>query len=79
MPINYFVYPYVDVDGKPLEGVTQTFTFRDLAPFRCSVSGRRYAELPALSRVGPVPLVRWRRTGRAGVQAGIAIRDGRLE
>ena len=30
VPINYFVYPYVEVDGKPLEGVTQTFAFRDL-------------------------------------------------
>ena len=29
-PANYFVYPYAEVDGKPLEGVTQTFAFRDL-------------------------------------------------
>ncbi len=29
-PINYIVYPYVEVDGKPLQGVTQTFTFSDL-------------------------------------------------
>jgi len=29
-PLNYLVYPYVEVDGKPLDGVTQTFTFRDL-------------------------------------------------
>ena len=29
-PINYLVYPYVEVDGKPLEGVTQRFTFSDL-------------------------------------------------
>ena len=29
-PVNYLVYPYVQVDGKPLDGVTQTFTFRDL-------------------------------------------------
>ena len=29
-PVNYLVYPYVEVDGKPLQGVTQTFTFRDL-------------------------------------------------
>ena len=30
-PVNYLVYPYVEVDGKPLQGVTQSFTFRDLA------------------------------------------------
>jgi transglutaminase-like putative cysteine protease len=29
-PVNYLVYPYVEVDGKPLQGVTQTITFRDL-------------------------------------------------
>ena len=29
-PVNYLVYPYVEVDGKPLPGVTQRFTFRDL-------------------------------------------------
>ncbi len=29
-PVNYLVYPYVEVDGKPLAGVTQKFTFRDL-------------------------------------------------
>ena len=29
-PINYFVYPYVEVDGTPLDRVTQTFTYRDL-------------------------------------------------
>jgi len=29
-PVNYLVYPYVEVDGKPLDGVTQTFSFRDL-------------------------------------------------
>jgi transglutaminase-like putative cysteine protease len=29
-PINYLVYPYVEVDGKPLKGVTQRFSFLDL-------------------------------------------------
>jgi transglutaminase-like putative cysteine protease len=29
-PVNYLVYPYVEADGKPLQGVTQTFTFSDL-------------------------------------------------
>jgi transglutaminase-like putative cysteine protease len=29
-PVNYLVYPYAEVDGRPLPGVTQTFTFRDL-------------------------------------------------
>jgi transglutaminase-like putative cysteine protease len=30
-PVNYFVYPYVEVDGKPLEGVTQTFAYKNLS------------------------------------------------
>ena len=29
-PINYLVYPYVEADGKPLDGVAQRFTFRDI-------------------------------------------------
>jgi len=29
-PLNYFVYPYVEADGKPLGGVTQTFAFRNV-------------------------------------------------
>ncbi|HXT19801.1 MAG TPA: transglutaminase domain-containing protein [Thermoanaerobaculia bacterium] len=29
-PLNYFVYPYVEVDGKPHAGVEQTFAYRDL-------------------------------------------------
>lgn len=28
-PLNYFVYPYVEVDGNPFVGVSQTFAFRD--------------------------------------------------
>jgi transglutaminase-like putative cysteine protease len=29
-PLNYFVYPYVEVDGKPYKAVDLTFTYRDL-------------------------------------------------
>ena len=29
-PLNYFVYPYVEVDGEPWDGVERTFTYRDL-------------------------------------------------
>lgn len=29
-PLNYFVYPYVEVDGKPFEAVEKHFSFRDL-------------------------------------------------
>jgi transglutaminase-like putative cysteine protease len=28
-PLNYFVYPYVEVDGKPHDKVQRTFTFED--------------------------------------------------
>jgi transglutaminase-like putative cysteine protease len=28
--VNYFVYPYVEVDGKPFAGVSQSFVFHDL-------------------------------------------------
>jgi transglutaminase-like putative cysteine protease len=28
-PLNYFVYPYAEVDGKPYAKVTKSFTYRD--------------------------------------------------
>jgi transglutaminase-like putative cysteine protease len=30
-PLNYFIYPYVEVDGKPVAKVERSFRFRDLA------------------------------------------------
>ncbi len=30
-PLNYFIYPYVEVDGKPFEGVDKKFSFREAA------------------------------------------------
>lgn len=29
-PVNYIVYPYAELDGKPFSGLTQEFSFRDL-------------------------------------------------
>lgn len=29
-PLNYFIYPYVEVDGRPYTGVTWTLHFQDL-------------------------------------------------
>jgi transglutaminase-like putative cysteine protease len=29
-PLNFFVYPYVEVGGKPFAGVTESFAFQDL-------------------------------------------------
>lgn len=31
-PLNFFVYPYAEVDGEPWGAVSQSFTYRDLAP-----------------------------------------------
>ncbi|HKT47100.1 MAG TPA: transglutaminase domain-containing protein [Candidatus Acidoferrales bacterium] len=30
-PLNYFIYPYAEVNGQPVKGVTTHFSFRDLA------------------------------------------------
>jgi transglutaminase-like putative cysteine protease len=30
--LNYFVYPYAEVDGKPFDAIKSKFSFRDLAP-----------------------------------------------
>ena len=31
-PVNYIVYPYAELDGKPFTGITQEFSFRDSHP-----------------------------------------------
>lgn len=31
-PLNYFIYPYAEVDGKELKGIQSQFRFRDLFP-----------------------------------------------
>lgn len=31
-PLNYFVYPYAEVDGAPFKDITRKFTFRDRDP-----------------------------------------------
>lgn len=31
-PLNYFVYPYVELNGQPYDGVEKKFSFRDLSP-----------------------------------------------
>jgi len=28
-PLNYFIYPYVEIDGRPLAKLTKTFLYRD--------------------------------------------------
>jgi len=31
-PLNYFIYPYAELDGKPVSGFQTHFSFRDLTP-----------------------------------------------
>jgi len=31
-PLNYFVYPYVEIDGKEYSNVSVDFSFHDLEP-----------------------------------------------
>jgi transglutaminase-like putative cysteine protease len=38
-PLNYFIYPYAEVDGKAYASIDQSFAYRDLAP--PSTSGGR--------------------------------------
>ncbi len=30
-PLNYFIYPYVEVDGKPYDGIEKKFSYREVA------------------------------------------------
>jgi hypothetical protein len=31
-PLNYFIYPFAEADGKPVEGIRKQFFFKDLDP-----------------------------------------------
>jgi hypothetical protein len=39
-PLNYFIYPYVEVDGKPFTQVSRKFSFRDVAPTGAAAGGK---------------------------------------
>lgn len=38
-PLNYFIYPYAEVDGKPFASVDKTFSYRDV-PAASTISGQ---------------------------------------
>lgn len=40
-PLNYFIYPYAEVDGKPFAEVKGSFSFRDLPAGAAAASARR--------------------------------------
>lgn len=40
-PLNYFIYPYVEVDGRPYDHVTHRFSYRDLGRASENAAGRR--------------------------------------
>ena len=42
-PLNYFVYPYVEVDGKPYEAVGRQFSFEELKAGERKAAGSRAA------------------------------------
>ncbi|MGH9355370.1 MAG: hypothetical protein ACRD10_04505, partial [Terriglobia bacterium] len=37
-PVNYFVYPYVEVDGKPYNSTQSQFSFRDVPATRLAAT-----------------------------------------
>ena len=39
-PLNYFVYPYVEIDGKPYDSLDKKFAFREFSEPRVSSGGR---------------------------------------
>jgi transglutaminase-like putative cysteine protease len=42
-PLNYFIYPYVEVDGRPFEGIEERFSYRQrraLTPASARTAGR---------------------------------------
>jgi hypothetical protein len=37
-PLNYFIYPYAELDGKPFSALQSHFSFRDIAPTGATAS-----------------------------------------
>jgi len=37
-PLNYFIYPYAEINGKPFSGLQTHFSFRDVSPASLSTS-----------------------------------------
>jgi len=38
--LNYFIYPYAEVNGQPVKDLKKTFSFRDVSPSRRAAAGR---------------------------------------
>ena len=38
--LNYFIYPYAEVDGQPVKDLKRTFSFRDISPSERAGAGR---------------------------------------
>jgi hypothetical protein len=38
--LNYFIYPYAEVDGQPVKDLKKTFAFRDISPSERAEAGR---------------------------------------
>ena len=43
-PLNYFVYPYVEVDGKPYDAISKQFSFAEIKPGEQKASRKSPAE-----------------------------------
>jgi len=43
-PLNYFVYPYAELDGKPWTGIQSTFSFDDLEATVAAATSARGAD-----------------------------------
>jgi transglutaminase-like putative cysteine protease len=39
-PLNYFIYPYAELDGKPFSGLQPHFSFHDVSPAAASSTSR---------------------------------------
>jgi transglutaminase-like putative cysteine protease len=39
-PLNYFIYPYAEMNGQPVKDLNKTFTFRDVSPAQQAAAGR---------------------------------------
>ena len=39
-PLNYFIYPYAEMNGQPVKNLQTHFSFRDIADAKQAAAGR---------------------------------------
>ncbi len=72
-PLNYFIYPYAEVDGKPLSSIDKSFAYRDLAASSTSSQPLERDSHPGSFNVIWATMTKPRQYGPASLRALCAV------